>query len=208
RSDLDYVRFEAAIATWNTLNGQPEAGIRNETLLLARVQDADSAPRVRAFALRLLPTQTRSAAKDGAPPVQSFPEGLTLELLRKLLDIDDPTLSLEVVRTLAGNPQVSGHLLEEIAANNGRDPLLRAEAVTGLAAVAEDHVPLLVSLAGADERAVREEALRALRSCKSSEQQREDIAKLAGRHPESADLVRAALDPRSLETDRPELTET
>jgi putative heme-binding domain-containing protein len=89
--------------------------------------------------------------------VQSFPEGLTLELLRELLALDDETLSLEVVRTLAGNPQVSADLLKEIASATGRDPLLRAEAVAGLAAVAEDHVPLLVSLAGAAERAVRED---------------------------------------------------
>jgi putative membrane-bound dehydrogenase-like protein len=208
RSDLDYVRFEAAIATWNTLNGQPEAGVRNESLLLARVQDADSSPRVRAYALRLLPMQSRSAPRDGSAPVQSFPEGLTLQLLRGLLDLDDPTLSLEVVRTLAANPRVSAALLSEIASDDRRDPLLRAEAVTGLAAVAEDHVTLLVSLAGDGERAVREEALRALRSLEHSSRQIQDLEELAERYPDSADLVRAVLEPQSLANGRPELSDT
>ena len=53
------------MAAWNTLSGKPEAGIRDPEILLARVRDADSAPRLRAYALRLLPTQLRAAGKDG-----------------------------------------------------------------------------------------------------------------------------------------------
>ncbi|MCA9021885.1 MAG: hypothetical protein KDA74_17170, partial [Planctomycetaceae bacterium] len=63
QSDLDYRRFEAALATWNTLQGKPEAGIRNPELLIAKVQDTQSPPRIRAYALRLLPTQSLSAPK-------------------------------------------------------------------------------------------------------------------------------------------------
>ncbi len=115
QSDLDFQLFEAAIATWNTLNGKPESGIRNPTLLLAKVQDPKSAPRIRAYALRLLPTQSRSAPKEGVRPVHSFPKGLTLELLQQLFELNDEILSLEVVRTLSGNAVASQKLLIKLA---------------------------------------------------------------------------------------------
>jgi hypothetical protein len=133
RSDLDYQRFEAAIATWNTLSGKSEDGIRNPELLLARVNDDKSAASLRAFALRLLPSQSRSAPKEGVAPVRTFSKGLTLKTLQQLLAVDDEVLSLEAVRTLAGNPPVSQQILATIAADETQSPTLRAEAVAGLA---------------------------------------------------------------------------
>ncbi len=208
RSDLDYQRFEAAIATWNTLNGKPEAGVRNPEMLLARVQDADSAPRLRAYALRLLPTQSRSAPADGGTPVRSFPKGLTLKILQQLLSVNDETLSLEAVRTLAGNPTVSQKLLVGIAADPQRRATLRAEAVAGLAAVADQHAELLVQLAGDRQRAVREEALRCLRSGERSPEQVHVLEELAVEYPESADLFQAVLTPKTLTSGRPAVTDT
>jgi len=208
RSDIDYRRFEAANATWNTLSGKPEAGTYNPEMLLARVQDADSAPRLRAYALRLLPTQSRTAPQGGGTPVRNFPKGLTLEILQQLLSVNDETLSLEVVRTLAGNLTVSQKLLAGIAADSGRRALLRAEAVVGLAAVADQYAALLLQLAGDRQRAVREEALRCLRSGKRSPEQVRALEELAGQYPESADLYQAVLDPKTLTTGRPALTDT
>jgi hypothetical protein len=208
RSDLDYRRFEAAIATWNTLQGKPEEGIRNPEMLLARVQDRDSAPRLRAFALRMLPTQPRVASGDGLLPVQNFPTGLTLKILQELLSLNDATLSREVVRTLAGNPPVSQIVLAQIASDRQQTPSLRADAIAGLAAVAEQHVNLLLQLAGDDHRVVREEALRCLRSGKHSPDQIRQLKTLAEKHSASADLIQAVLDPKSLETNRPALTDT
>jgi putative heme-binding domain-containing protein len=208
RSDLDYHRFEAAIATWNTLNGKPEAGIRNTEMLLARVQDANSGTRLRAYALRLLPTQSRSAPKEGVTPVRSFPKGLTLKLLRQLLSLNDETLSLEVVRTLAGNPTVAQKLLSEIAADDQRSVPLRAEAVAGLAGVAQQHADLLLRLATDSQSAVREEALRGLRFVNLSPQQVRMLERSAGQYPESADLFQAVLVPKTLSTGRPALTDT
>ncbi|MEO2028039.1 MAG: PVC-type heme-binding CxxCH protein [Fuerstiella sp.] len=208
RSDLDYRRFEAAIATWNTLQGKPEAGIRNPEMLLARVQDSESAPRLRAYALRLLPTQPRSAAGDGVSPVQKFPKGLSLKVLRELLSVNDAMLSREVVRTLAGNPPVSRVLLAKIAADPQRSASLRADAVAGLAAVAKQHADLLLHLAGDDQRVVREEALRSLRFGKYSPEQIRQLQTLAEKHHESADLFRAVLAPKSLAKRRPPLTDT
>lgn len=208
QSDLDYRRFEAAIATLNTLQGKPEAGIRNPELLLARVQDANSAPRIRAYALRLLPTQSHSAPKAGTQPVKNFPKGLTLEMLQKLLEVNDETLSLEVVRTLAGNPVAAQKILSGIAADPQQNVKLRAEAVAGLATMAEQNSALLYQLAGDNERTVREEALRCLRSIQHTPQQVQTLKDLASQYPESADLFAAALNPKSLSVGRPALTDT
>ncbi len=208
RNDLDYRRFEAAIATWNTLQGKPEAGIRDPEMLLARMQDTDSAPRLRAYALRLLPTQPRSASKDGVLPVQKFSKGLTLKMLKELLSVNDATLSREVVRTLAGNPPVSQAVLAKIAADPQRSASLRADAVAGLAAVAEQHADLLLQLAGDDQRVVREEALRCLRFGKHSPEQLRQLEALAETYRDSADLIQAILAPKSLAKGRPPLTDT
>lgn len=208
RSDLDYHRFEAAVATWNTLNGKPEDGVRNPKLLLARVQDSKSAPQLRAYALRLLPTQSRSAPKEGDLPTRKFPNGLTLKLLEQLLSVDDEVLSLEVVRTLAGNPVAAQKLLSNVAANSDLSGVLRAEAIVGLAAVAEKQIDLLLDLTGSKERTVREEALRALRSLKLQPDQFKKLKELAGSFPDSTDLFQVVLNPESLSEGRPALTDT
>lgn len=208
QSDLDYRRFEAAIATLNTLQGKPEAGIRNPEMLLARVQDAQSAPRIRAYALRLLPTQSRSAPKAGAQPVKNFPKGLTLEMLKQLLAVNDETLSLEVVRTLSGNPTVSQKILKGIAADPKQSANLRAEAVAGLATLAEQNTDLLYQLAGDKERAIREEALRCLRPIQHTLQQLQTLKSLARQYPESNDLFAAAINPKRLSVGRPALFDT
>lgn len=208
RSDLSYSNFEAAIATLNTLNGKSENGVRNPELLLARVQDDQSDPQLRAFALRMLPTQPRSAPKEGAAPVRNFSEGLTLELLHKLLEVDDPTLSHEVIQTLSGNPLVSQKLLRDIATDSSQDPLLRTEAVVGLAAAVEQNVDVLLSLVEDKERIVREEALRGLRSGTRSAEELDLLKTLVARYPESSDLFQAILNPASLTTGRPPLAKT
>ena len=208
RSDLDYRRFEAGIAAWNILYGKPEAGIRNLELLLARVQDVRSAPKLRAYALRLLPTQPQTAPQEGVSPVQELPDGLTLKMLQELLAVNDEALSLEVVRTLAGNPPVSQMMLAEIAEDSSRNVLLRAEAVAGLAAVAEQQADLLLQLADDSQREIREEALRCLRTGKPAPDQIRKLEVLVGKHPESADLVQAILNPTALTDSRPPVTDT
>ncbi|WP_298863899.1 PVC-type heme-binding CxxCH protein [uncultured Gimesia sp.] len=208
QSDLDYQRFEAAVATWNTLKGTPEAGVRNPEMLLARVLDKKSAPQIRAYALRLLPTQPRSAPKVGIQPVQNFPKGLTLEILQQLLAVNNETLSLEVVRTLSGNPIVSQMILAGIAADTKQSIILRAEAIAGLAGVSDQQSTLLLNLAGDKHRTVREEALRSLRSGNFSLEQTNILKKWAKQYPESADLFQAILDPKTLNTGRPALTDT
>ena len=208
RSDLDYPLFEAGVAAWNTLHGNPEAGVRNTEMLLARVQDAESAPRLRAFALRLLPVQPRAAKSDldGFPHLQ-FPRGLSVELLQELMSVGDELLSLEAVRTLAGNPVPGQHVLAQVAADQQRSDQLRAEAITGLAAVSADHLELLLKLAQSNHRSVRDEALRALRGAELTDAHRDILRKVADAYPSSADLCDAARDPQSLAKNRPALTD-
>ncbi|QDU59534.1 Cytochrome c [Planctomycetes bacterium Pan216] len=197
RSDLSYREFEAAMATWNTLNGKPEAGLRDPELLLARVKDAGSSPRLRAFALRLLPTKGKS-----------LPKGVTIDLLRELLEVKDESLSLEAIRTLVANPAGSRELLAELATDSELDPNLRAEAILGLDGSSTKSLDLLLRLAEDESPPVREEALRGLRSRELTGKQRDRLESIATTFPNSADLARAALDPKALSEHRPELTDT
>lgn len=208
RSDLDYRRFEAAIATWNTLNGKPEDGVRNPTMLLAKVLDDQSAPRVRTYALRLLPKQSRSAPKDSASPAQTFPKGLTLRILQNLLSVEDAGLTREAVRTMAGNPRVSQNVLARIAGDEQIDAELRADAIAGLAAVADQHVDLLIGLAKDSQPVVREEALRCLRTGKLTSQERLTLSQLAKQYPNSGDAYEAILNPQAFATGRPLVSNT
>lgn len=203
-----YQLFEAQIATWSLLTGNAEAGLHQKELLLKRVLDPASSPSLRAYALRLLPRQPMSAPQDGSQPVRPFPEGLPLEVLQELLTVQDPDLSLEVVRTLAGNPVDAQDVLASIAADERRPDRLRAEAVAGISSLALHHHALLLNLAASSAQAVREEALRALRFQNLTEQQRQTLQDIARQFPQSADLVKAALNPESLRQGRPKLSDT
>jgi putative heme-binding domain-containing protein len=186
-SDLDYHRFEACLATLNTLRGNSRAGVNDKAMLLDRVRDANAPPHVRAFALRLLPAATAQ---------------LTVPLLRELLALKHDLLSLEVVRTLArrsGNEVAP--LLAEIARDNSSAPNLRVEAIVGLAATSQ--LPLLFQLAHDSNPVVRDEALRALRFTMLTDAQKQSLAEIAKLHADSASLVRAVLDPNSMANGRP-----
>lgn len=207
-SDLEYEVFEGGVAAHTALSGQPELGLRNPELLLARVKDESSSPTLRAFALRLLPVRSTSPVKDQTTPKAHFPPGLTLELLQQLLEVKDPTLSLEVVRVLADNPVATQKILAVQAADETADSQMRAEAILGLAMVAEEHTSLLIGLAGGDDTATREEALRALRGIELTDEQTEILSAITVPFPRSEALVAALIDPASLFKDRPAITDT
>lgn len=128
-------------------------------------------------------------------------------MLQNLLSVNDETLSLEVVRTLALNPPAAASILSEIAGDPLRNETLRAEAVAGLAAVAEQHTDLLLQLAADSHLLIREEALRCLRSGKYSSEQKRHLVALFTQYPESADAVQAVL-PTTLTVGRPPVTDT
>lgn len=135
---LDFHLFEAALAAWNTLRGEPGAGVTNPEVLVERLTHKQTPPRLKGYALRL------------APP--NHPK-LTLELLQQLLNENDAVLTLEVVRTLAQRKKSA-----TIALDTQRSAELRAEAVLGV-----DDATVLQKLADDTEPVVRREAQRALR---------------------------------------------
>ncbi len=193
--DLDYRLFEAALATTNTLHGNPGAGVTDVAVLAERLTNPNVPARLRGFALRLMPA---THAKIKVP------------LLRELLAANDPVLSLEVARTLvARDAEDSRALLAEIAADESHDAALRAEAIVGLSAsAAPEHHALLVKLATHGNKAVRNEALRALRSSALDDAAKDALGKSAKKHPESAMLVKALLDPASINAGRPAFEDT
>jgi putative membrane-bound dehydrogenase-like protein len=134
---LDFRLFEAVLATWNTLRGEPGAGVTNPEVLVERITDPQTPARLKGYALRL------------APPTH---KALTLDLLRDFANSDDEVLQLEAVRTLAARRASA-----EIAADDKRSPQLRAEAILGT-----DDTALLQKLAQNDHAIIREEAQRAL----------------------------------------------
>ncbi|MFN7560154.1 MAG: PVC-type heme-binding CxxCH protein [Prosthecobacter sp.] len=136
-SKLDFRLFEAVLATWNTLRGEPGAGVTNPEVLVERITDPKTPARLKGYALRL------------APPTH---KALTLELLRDFANSDDEVLQLEAVRTLAVRRASA-----DIAADDKRSPQLRAEAILGT-----DGPALLQKLAQSDHTIIRDEAQRAL----------------------------------------------
>ena len=183
------------LATWNTLRGNPGAGVTNVDVLVERVTNPATPARLKGFALRLLPA---AHAK------------VTVPLLRELLAVNDPVLSLEVVRTLAArNSDDARAILAEIAVEAGRTAELRTEATAGLAtAEPTAHQALLVKLAASDIASVRNEALRALRFSSLDADAQKSLGGTAQRYPESAPLVAALLDPASLHSGRPAFSDT
>ena len=135
---LDFRLFEAVLATWNTLRGEPGAGVTNPEVLVERITNPQTPARLKGYALRLTPPTHKA---------------LTLELLREFANSDDAVLQLEAVRTLAARKASA-----EIAADDKRSPQLRAEAILGT-----DDPALLQKLATHDNTTIRDEANRALR---------------------------------------------
>jgi putative membrane-bound dehydrogenase-like protein len=135
---LDFRLFEAVLATWNTLRGEPGAGVTNPEVLVERITNPKTPARLKGYALRLVPATHKA---------------LTVPLLNELLAAGDDVLTLEVVRTLAARKASA-----EVAADEKRSPQLRAEAILGV-----EDTALLQKLAKSDDATIRDEARRGLR---------------------------------------------
>ncbi len=135
---LDFRLFEAVLATWNTLRGEPGAGVTNPEVLVERITNPKTPARLKGYALRLVPATHKT---------------LTVTLLNELLAAGDDVLTLEVVRTLAARKASA-----EVAADEKRSPQLRAEAILGV-----EDTALLHKLAKSDNATIRDEARRGLR---------------------------------------------
>jgi putative membrane-bound dehydrogenase-like protein len=147
---LDFRLFEAALATWNTLRGDPGAGVTNPAVLVERITNPATPAKLKGYALRLAPA--------------THPK-ITVPLLRGFFSAGDPVLSVEAVRTLAArNADDARTVLAEIAADESHSAELRAEAITGLAiSTKPEQQALLAKLAASNDASLRDEARRALR---------------------------------------------
>ncbi len=147
---LDYRMFEAVLATWNTLRGEPGAGVTNPEVLVERIINPKTPARLKGYALRLVPATHKQ---------------ITVTLLRGLFAAGDAVLSQEVVRTLAArNADDARAMLAEIAADESQKTELRADAIVGLASSTKpEEQALLVKLAAGKDGSLSAEARRALR---------------------------------------------
>ena len=191
---LDYKSFEAALATINTLAGNPEAGVADPAMLIARIGDKNAPSRVRAYALRLLNPQSNEFKKP---------------LWQSLIATGDEEILRELTRALSANQTDDARkLLFDLAETPSTPPDIRADAIAGLAQPSTENIQRLVELTESMSRAVREEAVRSLRYCELNQKQRTTLESLGKRHPESADLINATLQPEMIGQGRPAPSET
>lgn len=192
---LDFRLFEAALATWNTLRGDPGAGVTNPEVLVERILNPSLPAKLKGYALRLAPATHKQ---------------LSIAVLRDLFAAHDPVLSLEVVRSLAArNADDARTVLAEIAADASQPSSLRAEAISGMASSLQpEHHALLLKLAANDEATIRHESLRALRLSPLDDAAKESLKAVAKTYADSQSLVTAALDFAAINVGRPPLADT
>ncbi|MGI9467249.1 MAG: PVC-type heme-binding CxxCH protein [Rubripirellula sp.] len=191
---LDYKTFEAALATINTLAGNPQAGVADPAMLTARIGDTNAPSQVRAYALRLLDPRSSEFKKP---------------LWQSLIATGDKEILRELTRALAANQTDNARkLLFDLAEDPSIPPAIRADAIAGLAQPSTENIPRLIELAESMSHALREEAIRSLRYCKLNEKQRIALQAIGKRYPKSADLMNATLQPAKIGQGRPAPSET
>lgn len=184
-----YRIFEAALAAWNTLSGNPNAGISDAKMLVDRVSSAETPGNARGFALRLMD-----------PRHSSFKP----ELWAELLATEHPLVVTELVRavSLSENPAAQS-FLASFAIDSNQKVTDRADAIAGMSGSNPSRLRDLMRLASSPERSIREEALRSLRFASLEDPMIDALKSIGDQYPESSDLVAAALDPASVKRDRP-----
>jgi putative membrane-bound dehydrogenase-like protein len=187
---LDFRLFEAGLATANTLDDRPEAGVTDIETLLSKIDDPTVPAAHQGYILRLLPP--------------NHPR-ISLKLLEALYASEDPLLQREALASIAAKPsEQSYQLLAAAARDASRPEELRADGAAGLALSprAEDQ-QLLLELALHPDRLLREEALRALRMQPLVPAARPILEQSLAEFPDSASLATAILAPETLAIGRP-----
>ena len=147
---LDYRLFEAALAAINTLQGKPSQGVTDTKMLVDRITNPQTPPRIAAYALRLAPVGN---------------ESLSLDALKVLLDRNNAELTQEVVRSLAmRKDQDSQKVLSQILTNESIQEPTRLDALAGLIGTADDEIQHMIKqLAANPSNALGLEAQRVAR---------------------------------------------
>ena len=195
RKDIDFRVFEAALAARNTLLGKPEAGVTDAEMLSNYVSDTTVAPRLRSYALRLMPETSKF---------------LTIRMMSELIAVGDADLSREAVRNaIARRSPESRALLALVAADEKALPNLRGDAIAGISVSdLPEHLALLRKLAANTNLTVRHEALRALRYSALDDADRRLLNGVRQKYPDSTDLIEVLLDASKLAIGRPAFTDT
>lgn len=171
-----YWAYATALAR---LDGQEVNEGRLADYFFERVTDERSTPAARLLALQLVP------ARHGR---------LTLNVLRGLVKQPSETLQLEAVRALAEHPDPKRTALLLAVLRDGKlAEDVRAQAIVGLADQAPAHLDELLDLAKVESPRLRDEALRALTNTALTQPHKDQLAKLAALHPETAELAARAL---------------
>lgn len=198
-SVIEYDLFEAALATWNTLRGNPGAGVTDPEVLVERLLDPATPAKIKSYALRLAPANHKK---------------IDSKLLRELYASGDADLRVEVIRTL-GMLKIDDAkaLLLEVAQSLDLSADMRADAIAGLGQHAvgnasPEMVGKLLSLAEDANRSLRHEALRSLRFCMLDEAARQKLTAIAASYPESAEHVKSVLVPSHWKEGRPDAQDT
>ncbi len=182
--DLPFSTFAAAVAAWNTVHDYARKGISDPAMLLDRIFDESASDAVRSYALRLLPRGHKA---------------LSQARLESMLERPSLELKLEVVRYFGESESASTQdLLCKIALDDTWVEQIRAEAILGMSRSASRHRGSLIVLASDRNRAVRHEALRALRNETLDPQERIALEQIATAFPDSSDLVLAITSPQVL----------
>ncbi|MCP4943223.1 MAG: hypothetical protein GY924_14750, partial [Planctomycetaceae bacterium] len=139
------------------------------------------------------------------PQSKEFKKPLWLSLIAT----GDREILRELTRALAANQTDDARkLLFDLAENPSIPPAIRADAIAGLAQPSTENIPRLIELAGSMPHALREEAVRSLRYCELNQEQRIALQAIGKRHPKSADLINATLQPEMIGQGRPAPAET
>ena len=195
RKDIDFRVFEAALAARNALLGKPEAGVTDAEMLATYVSDKTIAPRLRSYALRLMPETSKF---------------LTVRMMSELIAVGDADLSREAVRNaIARRSPESRALLALVAADEKAEPNLRGDAIAGISlSDLPEHLALLRKLAAHTNLTIRHEALRALRYTALDDADRRLLGDIRQKHPDSSDLIEVLIDASKLAIGRPAFTDT
>jgi putative heme-binding domain-containing protein len=139
------------LATLDWLDKEPEMRGREiaDELLVSELKNSERSNATHALALRLLSPDSKY---------------LTTDRLKSYLDSEHRLLRLEAIRSLTQRTTTDRfELLAAVANDDAEDEEIRAEALMGLSAAAEEHKKLLDTLAQSNNEELVREAARALR---------------------------------------------
>ena len=186
---LDYVLFEAILATINTLEGKPDAEIADQESLQSLMANDRLSESVRVNLIRL---------------IRPDPKSFGLQQWSLLREKGSAAILRELVRTVgfAGSEDANKFLVE-IMSDSSVSNSIRADAISSFAPSDAADVDLLLKLAASENQSIREESLRSLRFNSIEQAYEPRLRKLQEDFPASADLIEAILDPKAMIQGRP-----